>query len=155
MRVPHEESGTCPPPLWWWKLTGTHHKPSCFYSLRFYSNGDESPSSSSSYSLAVCSLVRPTLPLSRALAAEYLDSFSLKYLFSYLPTLLEHGLRGESQAFSAKSLLKRLPSRGAKPLLPHLKSSRSIRELRENMQLMRASNAFLKNTTPCAVLVVF
>lgn len=48
-------------------------------------------SSSTRHSL-VCSLIRATLPISRALAAEYLNPFSLKHLFSYLPTLLEHGL---------------------------------------------------------------
>lgn len=52
---------------------------------------------------------------------------------------------GKIPAFSARSLLERLPSREVKPILPHLKSSQSIPELKQNVQPMRTSNIFLNN----------
>lgn len=142
-------------PLWDGGNSQAHTTQSCFCSGGFHSNGDGSWSSSTSYSFVVCSLVRPTLPLSRALAVKYLNSLSLKNLLSYLPALIELGLGGKSPAFSAGSLLERLPSREVKPPLPHLKSSQSIPELKENVQPMRTNNVFLKTTTPCAALSVF
>lgn len=79
---------------------------------------------------------------------EYPNSFSLKNFLSYLPTLLEHGLGGKSPIFSAESLLERLPSREVKPFLPHLNSSQSIPELKDNVQPNENKQIISQNHNP-------